>query len=192
MSSPLSLVADEARTCVRCRARRGPHPGRVRHGRSRTPTSCSWARARAPKRTARALPFVGRSGKLLDQLLLEEIGLTARPLLHRQRREVPAARQPRPASPTRSPPAGRGSTPSSSLIAPKVVVTLGNFATKLLLDTTDGITKLRGRTYPFGDGVLVPTFHPAAVLRGGAEPHGAGCGPTSCGPSWRSRMSADR
>jgi uracil-DNA glycosylase family 4 len=56
------------------------------------------------------------------------------------------------------------------LINPKVVVTLGNFASKLLLDTTTGITKLRGRTYPYRSGVLVPTFHPAAVLRGGAEP----------------------
>jgi DNA polymerase len=56
------------------------------------------------------------------------------------------------------------------LIDAKVVVTLGNFSTKLLLGTTEGITKLRGRTYPFRNGVLVPTFHPAAVLRGGATP----------------------
>ena len=32
------------------------------------------------------------------------------------------------------------------------------------------ITKVRGRAYPFRRGVLVPTYHPAAVLRGGAEP----------------------
>ena len=53
------------------------------------------------------------------------------------------------------------------LIAPRVVVTLGNFATKLLLDTSVGITKVRGRSYPYRRGVLVPTYHPAAVLRGG-------------------------
>ena len=51
-----------------------------------------------------------------------------------------------------------------------MVVTLGNFATKLLLDTKVGITKLRGRSYPWRDAVLVPTFHPAAVLRGGGTP----------------------
>ncbi len=56
------------------------------------------------------------------------------------------------------------------LIAPKVVVTVGNFATRTLLGTKDGITKLRGQSYPFRTGVLVPTFHPAAVLRGGAQP----------------------
>ena len=50
-----------------------------------------------------------------------------------------------------------------------MVVTLGNFATKLLLRTTEGITRLRGKAYPFRRGVLVPTFHPAAVLRGGGE-----------------------
>ena len=49
-----------------------------------------------------------------------------------------------------------------------MVVTLGNFATKLLLETKDGITKLRGQEFPYRDGtVLIPTFHPAAVLRGG-------------------------
>ena len=52
-------------------------------------------------------------------------------------------------------------------IAPRVVVTLGNFATRLLLDTDQGITRLRGASYPMGDTVLVPTFHPAAALRGG-------------------------
>jgi uracil-DNA glycosylase len=55
-----------------------------------------------------------------------------------------------------------------ALIEPKVVVTLGNFATQLLLDTTDGIRKVRGKVYPFVNGtVLVPTYHPAAALRGG-------------------------
>ena len=37
-------------------------------------------------------------------------------------------------------------------IDPKVVVTLGNFATKLLLDTKEGITKLRGQEFPYRDG----------------------------------------
>ena len=53
------------------------------------------------------------------------------------------------------------------IIDPRVVVTLGNFATKLLLGTTEGISRLRGRTYPYRSGYLVPTFHPSAALRGG-------------------------
>jgi DNA polymerase len=53
-------------------------------------------------------------------------------------------------------------------IAPTVVVTLGNFATRRLLGTKEGITSLRGRTHPWRGTALVPTFHPAAALRGGA------------------------
>jgi DNA polymerase len=48
-----------------------------------------------------------------------------------------------------------------------VVVTLGNFATKLLLKRDVGITRLRGQAYPWWRRHLVPTFHPAAALRGG-------------------------
>jgi uracil-DNA glycosylase family 4 len=55
------------------------------------------------------------------------------------------------------------------LIDPSVVVTLGNFATRLLLETHEGIRRLRARAYPFRRGHLVPTYHPAAALRGGAE-----------------------
>jgi DNA polymerase len=53
-------------------------------------------------------------------------------------------------------------------IDPRLVVTLGNFATKLLLGTKDGITKLRGKEFSYRDGaVLIPALHPSAVLRGG-------------------------
>ena len=48
-----------------------------------------------------------------------------------------------------------------------MVVTLGNFATKLLLDTDLGITKVRGRAYAMDGCQLVPTYHPAAALRSG-------------------------
>ena len=54
-----------------------------------------------------------------------------------------------------------------------MITTLGNFATKLLLDTKEGITKLRGREFPFSraghDAIVIPTFHPSAVLRSGGK-----------------------
>ena len=56
------------------------------------------------------------------------------------------------------------------LIAPKVVVTLGKFAGQLLLGSNETVTRLRGRSHPYATGVLVPTVHPAYVLRGGALP----------------------
>lgn len=113
-------------------------------------------------------PFVGRSGQLLDRLVLEELGLTRE---HFYIANVVMCR----------PPGNRDPLPDEidacrpwletklDLIDPKVVVSLGNFATKLLLGTTQGITRVRGRSYPFRRGVLVPTYHPAAVLRSGGE-----------------------
>ncbi len=50
-----------------------------------------------------------------------------------------------------------------------MVVTLGNFSSKLLLRTETGITRLRGRAYEWWGRHLVPTFHPAAALRGSAR-----------------------
>ncbi len=112
------------------------------------------------------IPFVGRAGKLLTQLI-EGIGL--------RRDEVYIANVVK-----CRPPGNRDPQPDEiescrpyleaqlSFIKPTVLVTLGNFATKLLLETKEGITKLRGREFPFGSGaVLMPTLHPAAVLRGG-------------------------
>lgn len=117
----------------------------------------------------RGEPFVGRSGQLLDRLVFEEIGLTRDRfyIANTVKCRPPGNRDPLPAEVSSCRPYLEAQL---ELIDPKVVVTLGNFATKLLLDTTDGITKLRGRTYRYGRATLVPTFHPAAVLRGGGEP----------------------
>ena len=111
-------------------------------------------------------PFVGRAGRLLTSLI-EDIGLT--------RAEVYIANVVK-----CRPPGNRDPLPLEiescwpyldaqiSFIEPRVVVTLGNFATKLLLETKDGITKLRGNQFPFRDGaVLIPVFHPSAALRNG-------------------------
>ena len=56
-----------------------------------------------------------------------------------------------------------------TLIDPAVIVTLGNFATKLLLETTRGIRELRGQVFERDRASLVPTYHPAYVLRAGGE-----------------------
>jgi uracil-DNA glycosylase len=111
-------------------------------------------------------PFVGRSGQLLDRLMLEEMGLTrdriyiANVVMCRP----PGNRDPQPEEIRQCRPFLDAKVDT---ISPDVIVTLGNFATRVLLETTEGITKLRGRTYPFRTGVIVPTFHPAAALRGG-------------------------
>jgi uracil-DNA glycosylase len=54
-------------------------------------------------------------------------------------------------------------------VQPVVILALGNFAAQTLLNTKEGITKLRGRTYQYRQSVLVPTFHPAFLLRNPGE-----------------------
>ena len=115
------------------------------------------------------LPFVGRSGKLLDELLAQEIGLerSAVYIANVVKCRPPDNRDPHPEEIAACRPYLQRQV---ELVAPRVLMTLGNFATKVLLDTTEGITRVRGRRYAWGDGVvLVPTYHPAALLRGGGE-----------------------
>lgn len=113
-------------------------------------------------------PFVGAAGQLLTRMLGEVLGVArddiyianvikCRPPGNRdpQEDEIDAC------------------TPwlveQVSLIQPRVIVTLGNFATKFVLQTAQGITRMRGRAYPWHGRTVVPTFHPAAILRGGGE-----------------------
>jgi DNA polymerase len=113
-------------------------------------------------------PFVGRSGKLLDKLMRQEIGLDRSRcyIANVVKCRPPGNRDPLPAEIASCRPY---LDEQLRLIDPAVVVTLGNFATRLLLDTSEGIRRVRGRAYPFRRGHLVPTYHPAAALRGGAE-----------------------
>jgi DNA polymerase len=113
------------------------------------------------------LPFVGRAGALLDQLL-QEVGI--------QRSDVfvtnviccrpPGNRDPLPEEIDACKPYLYRKI---ELIEPKVICTLGNFATKLLTGSPAGITRVHGR--PQGREVggrvlqLFPIFHPAAALR---------------------------
>jgi DNA polymerase len=115
------------------------------------------------------LPFVGRSGQLLDRLVAEEIGLDRDDfyVANVAKCRPPNNRDPKPDEIAACRPYLEEQV---RLVGPKVVVTLGRFAAQVLLDTSEGITTLRGREYPFGAAVLVPTFHPAAVLRGDGVP----------------------
>ncbi|MGD0311073.1 MAG: uracil-DNA glycosylase [Acidimicrobiales bacterium] len=111
-------------------------------------------------------PFVGRSGQLLDRLVLEELGVDRSRfyIANVVKCRPPDNRDPRPDEIASCRPYLDAQL---GLIGPRVVVTLGNFATKLLLQTDLGITKVRGRSYPMEAYQLVPTYHPAAALRSG-------------------------
>src|SRR5580700_6907125 len=92
-------------------------------------------------------PFVGRSGKLLDRLMWEEIGLTRAEcyIANVVKCRPPNNRDPAPDEIEACRPYLEEQI---TLIDPAVIVTLGNFSTKLLLDSTSGIRSLRGSVFP--------------------------------------------
>ena len=112
-------------------------------------------------------PFVGAAGQLLNRML-GEIGF--------QREDAYIANVV-----MCRPPGNRDPMPDEieactpwlmeklELIDPRIVVTLGNFATRFILDTTSSISRLRGQRFRWRERTVVPTFHPAAVLHGGGE-----------------------
>jgi DNA polymerase len=108
-------------------------------------------------------PFVGRAGQLLTKII-EAIGL--------RREDVYIANVIK-----CRPPNNRNPEPDEveqcepflfrqiDTIKPKVIVALGKFGAQCLLRTTEPITRLRGREYKFRDAILMPTYHPAYLLR---------------------------
>jgi DNA polymerase len=109
------------------------------------------------------IPFVGRAGQLLTKII-EAIDL--------KREDVYIANVIK-----CRPPGNRNPEPDEvetcepflfqqiDIIKPKVIVALGKFGAQTLLRTLDPISRLRGRVYNFRGAKLVPTFHPAYILR---------------------------
>jgi DNA polymerase len=168
----LTLLAEEVAACTKCTlATSGRAQVVVSRG---DPGSKLVFVGEAPgaEEDKQGLPFVGRSGQLLDKLAKEEIGLErdAFYVCNVIKCRPPGNRDPEPEEIEACRPYLERQL---ELLQPKVVVTLGNFASKQLLQTKEGITKLRGKSYAYPGRphvVLIPTFHPAAVLRGGGEP----------------------
>jgi len=163
------VVAEEASTCTKCKLATAGRTQVVFGMGDPNADLMFVGEGPGAEEDKQGLPFVGRSGQLLDKILFEELGLTRDRVYigNTVKCRPPGNRDPEPDEITACNP---WLEQQLDLIQPKVVVTLGNFATKLLLETKEGITKLRGKSYPFRGGVLIPTFHPAAVLRGGGEP----------------------
>jgi uracil-DNA glycosylase len=113
------------------------------------------------------LPFVGRAGQLLNQML-EEIGLVREDVFIANvlKSRPPGNRDPQPLEIEACKP---WLFEQVRLIEPRVVCTLGNFSTKLLSGSPTGITKVRGtpQVHELGGRTvfLLPLFHPAAALR---------------------------
>ena len=166
MTRTLAEVAAEASTCTRCR---------LAETRTQVVFGVGDPRAdlmligEAPgfHEDRQGEPFVGAAGQLLTKVL-NGIGL--------ERADVYIANVLR-----CRPPGNRDPLPDEieactpwlvetiSIVQPSVVVTLGNFATRFVLNTKQGITRMRGQTFPWHGRWVIPTFHPAAILHGGGE-----------------------
>jgi DNA polymerase len=161
----LAALAAEASGCTRCRLAQGRT--QVVFGVGNPDADLVFV-GEAPgfHEDQQGYPFVGAAGKLLDKLLAG-IGLT--------RRDVYIANTLK-----CRPPGNRDPMPDEieacesylfrqlSIIEPKLVATLGNFATKLLSGKQHGITRVHGQPQPAQVGglpvVLYPLYHPAAAL----------------------------
>ena len=109
------------------------------------------------------IPFVGRSGELLNQMLTA-MGLTRESVYIAN---VLKARPPNNDTPTGEEAAKCGPylKEQIAIVQPEVIVTMGNPATQYILNTKQGITSLRGVWQSYEGIPLMPTFHPAFLLR---------------------------
>jgi DNA polymerase len=162
----LKAVWEQASTCMRCPQLAATRQTVVFGAGNADADLMFVGEAPGAREDERGLPFVGQAGRLLDQLL-EEIGLARADVFVCNTLKC-------------RPPGNRDPLPQEidacqdylyrqlELIQPKVVCTLGNFATKLLRSDTTGITRLHGREEIRTIGPrtlrLYPIFHPAAAL----------------------------
>ncbi|HOG29374.1 MAG TPA: uracil-DNA glycosylase, partial [Vicinamibacterales bacterium] len=109
------------------------------------------------------VPFVGRAGQLLTKII-ESIGCSREDVYIANviKCRPPENRNPEPDEVASCEPFMLRQVES---IRPKVIVALGTFAAQALLRTSDPISRLRGRLLHYGAARLIPTFHPAYLLR---------------------------
>lgn len=113
-------------------------------------------------------PFVGRSGKVLNEFLesinlsRDEVYITNTILCRPPENRDPKKDELKNCLPRLE--------EQIKILNPKVVITLGNFATKYMLGTKVGITKIRGKVYEKLNTKIVPMQHPAVLLYNGNSP----------------------
>ena len=164
----LQILQDEVSACTKC----GLHATRTNTVFSRgnpQASICFVGEAPGEDEDLQGLPFVGRSGKLLDETI-SKLGLD--PAKDIYVCNIIKCRPPG----NRRPEEDEVNTcigyleEQLKLVAPKVVVALGSTSINSLLPgNTLGITKIRGRFMKFGKTPLLPTYHPSYVLRNGGS-----------------------
>jgi len=108
-------------------------------------------------------PFIGKSGKLLNEIL-EEAGLSREEvyITNIVKCRPPGNRNPEPEEVDACFPHLHAQI---ELIKPTVIIALGAFAARVLTEREEPISSIRGKAFGVTDFVVVPTFHPAYILR---------------------------
>lgn len=108
-------------------------------------------------------PFVGAAGRLLDELLISILGLTRKDIYigNVLKCRPPGNRDPLPEEVEHCKPF---LDKQIELIDPRIVCTLGNHATRVILQNNVNISKVHGQAFPIGKRWCFPTYHPAAAL----------------------------
>lgn len=158
----LRAVAEEIAVCQKCRLSQGRTNTVPGDG---APNAQIVFVGEAPgfNEDQQGLPFVGRAGKLLEKLLAD-IGLKREQVFicNVVKCRPPENRDPQPDEISACEPF---LIKQLEIIKPSVICALGRHAAQTLLRDSTGINKLRGRFYNYHGIPLLPTLHPAAVLR---------------------------
>ncbi|RLA80015.1 MAG: uracil-DNA glycosylase [Deltaproteobacteria bacterium] len=158
----LQRLAEEVRRCRCCplhQTRKNPVPGEG------NPRALLVFVGEAPgaDEDLQGRPFVGRAGELLTRII-KAMGLERQQvyITNILKCRPPQNRNPRPDE-------IRACIPflwrQLEIIRPKLICALGTFAAQTLLETREKITRLRGRFHPWRGALLMPTYHPAFLLR---------------------------
>jgi uracil-DNA glycosylase family 4 len=162
----LDEVALDASTCTRCRLSAGRTQVVFGDGTGRSGIMFI-GEGPGFHEDKQGLPFVGAAGQLLNRLL-GEIGLSREDvrIVNVVNCRPPGNRDPLPDEIEACKP---WLEEQIRLVNPRIIVTLGNFATRVILDRPVSISRVRGQKQIVRGRVVIPTFHPAAILRGGGD-----------------------
>lgn len=166
MIRTLEEVAREASTCTRCRLSAGRTQVVFGDGTGRSGLMFI-GEGPGFHEDRQGVPFVGAAGQLLDRLL-SEIGIPREDvyICNVVKCRPPGNRDPLPDEIDACHPYLMEQV---RIIDPRVVVTLGNFATRTILGKPVSISRVRGTKHLWQGRLVIPTFHPAAVLHGGGD-----------------------
>lgn len=160
----IDAIRREALTCTKCRLAEGRTQVVWADGNLQSDV-CVIGEAPGFNEDKEGVPFVGAAGQLLDRLLGEiDLDRSQAAIVNVIKCRPPGNRDPQPDEIDACRPY---LSAQLNHMRPQVIVTLGNFATRFILETTVGITRARGQVYDRKGASIVPSFHPAAALRGG-------------------------